>query len=85
MFASRCTQPRASRSEVSGTHGTAIKVRLAAPPVEGAANRELVTFLAKRLGVSRSAVHLLKGERGRRKLVEVEGVTEGDVQALLTG
>jgi uncharacterized protein (TIGR00251 family) len=76
-------QPRASRTEVAGTHGDAIKIRLAAPPVEGAANAELVAFLAKQLGVSRSAVRIVKGERGRDKVVEIEGISEADVQALL--
>jgi uncharacterized protein (TIGR00251 family) len=76
-------QPRASRSEVAGTHGEAIKIRLAAPPVEGLANAELVAFLAKQLGVSKSAVRIVKGERGRDKVVEVEGISRADVQALL--
>jgi uncharacterized protein (TIGR00251 family) len=76
-------QPRASRTEVAGTHGEAVKIRLAAPPVEGAANAELVAFLAKQLGVSKSAVRIVKGERGRNKVVEVEGISQADVQALL--
>ena len=76
-------QPRASRTELAGSHGEAVKIRLAAPPVEGAANAELVAFLAKRLGVSRSAVRIVRGERGRDKVVEVEGISEADVQALL--
>jgi uncharacterized protein (TIGR00251 family) len=76
-------QPRASRTEVAGTHGEAVKIRLAAPPVEGAANAALAAFLAKQLGVSKSAVRIVKGERGRNKVVEVDGVTRADVQALL--
>jgi len=76
-------QPRASRTEVAGTHGDALKIRLAAPPVEGAANSELVAFLAGQLKVSKSAVRIVKGERGRNKLVEIEGVSQADVQALL--
>jgi uncharacterized protein (TIGR00251 family) len=76
-------QPRASRTEVAGTHGEAVKIRLAAPPVEGAANTALAAFLAKQLGVSKSAVRIVKGERGRNKVVEVDGVTRADVQALL--
>jgi uncharacterized protein (TIGR00251 family) len=67
-------QPRASRTEIAGDHGDALKIRLAAPPVEGAANAELISFLAKRLGVSKSAVRLLRGQRGRQKLVEVDGL-----------
>ncbi|MGD2217311.1 MAG: DUF167 family protein [Gemmatimonadales bacterium] len=76
-------QPRASRTEVAGAHGEAIKIRLAAPPVEGAANAELVAFLAKQLGVSKSAVRVIKGKRGRDKVVQVEGISRADVQALL--
>ena len=76
-------QARASRTELAGSHGEAVKIRLAAPPVEGAANAELVEFLAKRLGVSRSAVRIVRGERGRDKVVEVEGISQADVQALL--
>jgi len=67
-------RPRASRTEIAGSHGDALKIRLAAPPVEGAANAELVSFLAKKLGLAKSAVRLAKGERGRQKLVEVEGL-----------
>jgi uncharacterized protein (TIGR00251 family) len=67
-------QPRASRSEVVGEHDGALRVRLAAPPVDGEANRELVKLLARRLGVPQSAVRVVAGESGRNKLVEVEGL-----------
>ncbi len=68
-------QPRASREEVAGVAGDAIRVRLSAPPVEGAANEALVRFLADRLDVSRSAVDLVSGQTSRNKLVEVHGVS----------
>ncbi len=71
-------QPRARRTEVAGLHGDAVKVRLAAPPVDGAANEELVRFVAEALGVARSAVRVAAGAASRRKTVEVEGV-EGEV------
>ncbi len=67
-------QPRARRTEVAGLHGDAVKVRLAAPPVDGAANEELVRFVAERLGVPRSAVRVAAGAASRRKLVEVDGM-----------
>ncbi|HEX7091695.1 MAG TPA: DUF167 domain-containing protein [Longimicrobiales bacterium] len=67
-------QPRASRSEIAGEHDGALRVRLAAPPVEGAANDELVRLLARVLGVPRSAVRVVAGQRGRTKVVEVDGV-----------
>jgi uncharacterized protein (TIGR00251 family) len=67
-------QPRASRTELAGRHGDALKVRVAAPPVDGAANAELVRFLAELLGVAKSAVEIVAGESGRRKVVAVHGV-----------
>ena len=69
-------QPRSSASGVAGRHGDALKVRLAAPPVGGAANEELVRFLAERLGVPRRAIHLVAGRTGRRKIVDVDGLTD---------
>ena len=67
-------QPRASRTEIVGLHGDAIKVRLAAPPVDGAANEELVRFVAEALDVPRGAVALVAGASGRRKQVKVDGI-----------
>ncbi|MGH7512150.1 MAG: DUF167 domain-containing protein [Gemmatimonadales bacterium] len=67
-------QPRASRTEIAGRHGDALKVRLAAPPVEGAANEALVRFLADRLGVPRSALRLESGAGRRAKVIAVEGI-----------
>lgn len=78
-------QPRASRSELAGEYDGAIKIRLAAPPVEGEANAELVRFLAKVLGVPRSAVRVVSGETGRNKWVEVEGVEPDAVIRALVG
>jgi uncharacterized protein (TIGR00251 family) len=68
-------QPGASRTELAGRHGDAIKIRVAAPPVDGAANAELVSFLAHRLGVPRSAVVIRHGESGRRKTIEIRGLS----------
>ena len=76
-------QPRASRTEVAGTHGDAIRVRLTAPPVDGAANEALVRFLAERLGVSRAAVRVVSGDTSRSKVVEVEGVGPDAARARL--
>ncbi|HEV8303654.1 MAG TPA: DUF167 domain-containing protein [Gemmatimonadales bacterium] len=66
--------PRARESAVAGRHGDALKIRLAAPPVDGAANTELVRFLAKRLGVPQGAVAIAAGRSGRRKTVKIEGI-----------
>jgi uncharacterized protein len=76
-------QPRASRTELTGLHGNALKIRLAAPPVDGAANLELVRFLAKLLGVARSSVELTAGTGGRRKTVLVRRVTVQAVERKL--
>jgi uncharacterized protein (TIGR00251 family) len=75
-------QPRAARSEIVGLHGAALKVRLQAPPVDGAANEALVALLAERLGVARRAVRVVAGASSRAKTVEVDGTTENAVRAL---
>ena len=75
--------PRARRSEVVGMHGDAVKIRLAAPPADGAANEELVRFLAERLGVPRSAISIAAGDTSRRKRVIIEGVDTTHAMRLL--
>ena len=67
-------QPGASRTEVAEVLGDRLKVRVQAPPVEGAANAALLKWLAKALGVSKGKVRLAQGERSRDKTVEVTGV-----------
>lgn len=76
-------QPRASRTEVVGLHGDALRIRLSAPPVDGAANDALVRYLAERLGLSRSAVTVVSGLSTRRKVVVLEGVTPEEARQLL--
>jgi hypothetical protein len=76
-------QPRASRTALVGEHGDALRVRLAAPPVDGAANDELTRFLAKRLRIAPSRVAVIAGAGGRDKLVRVEGVEPDAVRAAL--
>jgi uncharacterized protein (TIGR00251 family) len=66
--------PRASRTLVDGLHDGAVRVRLAAPPVDGIANDTLCRFLADRLGVPVADVTVVRGHSGRRKLVEVAGI-----------
>lgn len=67
-------QPGAKKTEVVGMHGEALKIRLAAPPVDGKANACLLAFLADQLGVARSAVSLVSGEASRAKRVRINGV-----------
>jgi uncharacterized protein (TIGR00251 family) len=75
--------PRAGRSGIAGTRDNALLVRLNAPPVEGAANAELVEVIAKTLGVPRRSVTIVSGERSRQKRVRVAGVSEREVTAKL--
>jgi uncharacterized protein (TIGR00251 family) len=75
--------PRARATAVVGMHGDAIKIRVAAPPVEGAANAELVRFLARRLRVPESAVTITHGTSGRRKTVAVAGVASTRIERAL--
>jgi len=76
-------QPRASKDEIAGEMGGALRVRLRAPAVEDRANEALVEFLAQLLKTSRSAVRILSGERSRTKRVEIFGVTRQQILALL--
>ena len=76
--------PRASRDELAGFDDTGrLKVRLTAPPVNGAANRALVKLLAKKLGVARGAVTVVRGETSRNKLVEIDGLSDDAVRKSL--
>ena len=76
-------QPRASRTRAVGEHDGRLKVQLAAPPVDGEANRALIEFLAGTLGVRKADVTLLRGETGRRKTVRVAGVSAAQAAAAL--
>ncbi len=67
-------QPRASRTEVAGLHGDLLRIRLSAPPVDGAANEELIRFLADLLGVPARAVEITAGHSSRQKTVRILGV-----------
>lgn len=66
--------PRASRTELAGPYAGALKVRVAAPPVDGEANEELIRFLARQLGVPRSAVTIKSGSGSRSKVAAIEGI-----------
>lgn len=76
-------QPNARRTEFVGLHGEAMKLRLAAPPVDGKANAALCAFLADFCGVPRAAVSLVSGETSRAKRVRIEGATPAAVERLL--
>ena len=65
-------QPRASRNEIVGTQNGVLRVRLQAPPVDGAANEALIAFMADELGVSRREVRIVSGFGSRNKVLEVD-------------
>jgi uncharacterized protein (TIGR00251 family) len=67
-------QPRARKPGIDGTHGDALRVRVQAPPVDGAANDAVVALIAGVLGVPSRAVRIAAGETGRQKLVDVDGI-----------
>ena len=75
-------QPRASRNEIAGTLDGVLRVRLHAPPVDGAANEALVAFLAERLAVPRRGIRIVTGATSRTKMIEVEGVSSSAVERL---
>jgi len=72
-------QSRASKTEIVGLHGDALKVRLAAPPVEGQANAELCKFLARYFGVVRQDIQILSGTGSRQKRIVITGKTAQDI------
>jgi uncharacterized protein (TIGR00251 family) len=77
--------PRSRKSEVAGTRDNAILVRLNVPPVDGAANTELIRLLAELLGVARRNVQIVSGARSRGKRVRISGRTATEVERLLSG
>jgi uncharacterized protein (TIGR00251 family) len=76
-------QPRGSRNEIAGLQGDAMKIRLTAPPVEGAANKMCVEFLAKSLKVRKSVVEIIRGRTSRSKKVLVRSATRKEIESLL--
>ncbi len=76
-------QPRASKTEIVGLHGDALKVRLAAPPLEGKANLKLCQYLAQLFGVSRHAVQILSGKNAKQKRVLIKGKKKDQIQDCL--
>ena len=75
--------PRSGRSNVAGTRDGALLVRLTAPPVEGAANAELIAVIADALGIPKRNVTIVAGEHARLKRIKVAGVTEAETRTRL--
>lgn len=75
--------PRASKNQIVGVEGDAVKVRLAAPPVEGKANDALVKFLASLLDVPRSSVEIISGQSSRNKTIRIRGISREKVEQVI--
>lgn len=82
IFKIRLT-PRGSRNEILGWEGDTLRVKVTAPPVEGAANKACVEFLADRLGVKRAQVSIVAGDKSRDKTLKVNGLTADDVRRII--
>lgn len=76
-------QPRASKNSLAGEMEGAVKVRLTAPPVDGAANEACCKFFAETFGIAKSKVEILSGHTGRNKLIRIEGITEAQARSTL--
>ena len=72
-------QPGAAKTQVVGTHGDAVKIRIQAPPVEGKANQALLRYLSRRLECRKNQLQLVSGEHSRKKVILVTGVEAGAV------
>jgi uncharacterized protein (TIGR00251 family) len=68
-------QPKSSRNEIVGMQGDCLKIKLTAPPVDGKANAALIAFLAKKLGIPKSNITIVRGKNSRRKTIELYGVS----------
>ena len=75
--------PRSSQNKISGLRGTALKIKLTAPPVDGEANKALVKFIARALGASSGNISIVSGAAGRNKTISVEDLDEAGLMAKL--
>jgi len=74
--------PNASKTEIAGREGTTYKIRVAAPPVDGKANSELIEFLSEVLDIPKSSIDVIKGQSGKQKIIEVP-MTISEIEELL--
>jgi uncharacterized protein len=77
-------QPRSSQNEISGIHNNSLKIRLTSPPVDGAANKTCIKFVAKWLGLSPSQVHIVTGLSNKNKTIQINGIDESIFRDTLT-
>lgn len=75
--------PRASKSEIVGEHDGALKVRIASPPVDGAANAELIRLLAKKFGVSKSDIEIVGGSTSKNKRIKIANLSQSKLEEVI--
>ena len=75
--------PRSSTTEIVGEYDGAIKIKLKSPPVDGAANEELIRFISKLLAIPRSNIEIISGQASRTKRIQVVGATPEQIDAIL--
>jgi len=85
LLLSLYVQPRSSRNELAGLHGDALKLRLTTPPVDGKANKAVISFLAKQLKIPKSAIRIRSGLQNRSKKLLLSGLDEHHTRHLLAG
>lgn len=78
-------QPRSSRAEISGVHDGALRVRLTAPPVDGAANRQCIELLSRKMKIPKRAVRIASGAGARRKRLKILGLGVEEMKNILNG
>jgi len=76
--------PRASRCEIAGIQGDALKIKITAPPVDGKANDECIKFLSDRLGIKKSRISIIAGHASKNKKIAISGATERDMKAIFS-
>ncbi|MCL6628578.1 MAG: DUF167 domain-containing protein [Armatimonadetes bacterium] len=72
--------PRSSRNQITGWRDDVLQIKLTAPPVEGAANKAVLEFLAEQLGIKKSQIALVSGTTSREKIVEITGLSNGEIR-----
>jgi len=75
--------PRSSRTEIVGEHDSALKIKLKSPPVEGAANEELVRFLSKLFGVTKAQLDIISGQTSRNKRIRISDLSADKISSIL--
>jgi len=76
--------PNAARNQVVGFTGKALHVKVAAPPVKGKANKELISYLSQILNVSKGRIRIIKGHTARNKVIAIDGISQQEITELLS-